>query len=305
MNDQQFDNQMKKLKKQYDQIPQKTSSDQIMSQIKKENQPRRATFFSRWQVAALMFLAAGIGAILLSGGFFTDQSNQIAISDEEINEEATLYNGDDKANLLTEEEAAEEALTEEGEVTTYEEPADGESETAAPRSSFERIDIGETREEPVMREGQEDIIVVKEFTDTELGFFSVVDEQFEVEINPDAEKGIQIVANYGNGRIEPAFLLITPVDVGSVDEILEEWDQEMSNNGFALEDNESDWVNSRNDQLNVMEERFYIGDYESKRYALLSNDDNYYTIEIYTFGEYTEGLQVRAGQVIEHFEWTP
>jgi hypothetical protein len=91
----------------------------------------------------------------------------------------------------------------------------------------------------------------------------------------------------------------------SEEEISEEWDLEMSHNGFALEDNETDWVNSRNDQLNVMEERFYIGEYESKRYALLSNDDHYYTIEIYTFGEYSEGLQVRAGQVIEHFEWTP
>ncbi|ADC51097.1 hypothetical protein BpOF4_15240 [Alkalihalophilus pseudofirmus OF4] len=300
MNDQQFENQMKKLKKQYDQIPQKTSSDHIMSQIKKGNQPRRATFFPRWQVAALMFLAAGIGAILLSGGFFTDQGNQIAISDEEINEES---NGDGEANFLIEEEAAEEGGTDKDEVTTYEEPA-GENVTA-PRSSFERIDIGETREETVMREGQEDTIVVKEFTDTELGFSSVVDEQFDVEINSDEEKGIQIVANYGNGRIEPAFLSITPVDVGSVDEISEEWDLEMSHNGFALEDNETDWVNSRNDQLNVMEERFYIGEYESKRYALLSNDDHYYTIEIYTFGEYSEGLQVRAGQVIEHFEWTP
>ncbi|MDV2683426.1 hypothetical protein RYX56_03455 [Alkalihalophilus lindianensis] len=296
MNDNQFDQQMKKLKKQYEQMPTKSSTDHIMSAVLKEKKPRRTTLFRNWRVAASLTAAVGIGAILSMGGFFQGGTDQFSTIEEERaqeqnDEEVAIFQSDiEGENVINESEEEE---------TDSNEPSDASSiELENP------VELGETREETFLMEGQEDVNEVIEFTDREIGFRSVVQSGFDIEGEyRENDYSLQLSADYGDGMIEPPFYTMRKYHNGSAEEVADGLYSELEEDGFVRYEESSLTITGRQSAFEVTDERLYMRGDESVQLAVILNDDTVYSIKIHTTTEYTEGLQIRVGQVLEHFQW--
>ncbi|WP_368504535.1 hypothetical protein AB3N04_02300 [Alkalihalophilus sp. As8PL] len=296
MNDNQFNQQMKKLKKQYEQMPTKSSSDHIMSAVLKEKKPRRTTLFRNWRVAVSLSAAVGIGTILSMGGFFQGGTDQFTTIEEEREQE---QNGEEVAIFQSDIEG-ENVIIKNEEERDSDEPSDESSmELENP------VELGETREETFLMEGQEDVNEVIEFTDREIGFRSVVQSGFDIE-GKYRENGysLQLSADYGDGMIEPPFYTMRKYYNGSAEEVADGLYSELEEDGFVRNEESSLTITGRQSAFEeVTDERLYMRGDESVQLAVILNDDTVYSIKIHTTTEYTEGLQIRVGQVLEHFQW--
>ncbi|MCM3763016.1 hypothetical protein M3212_20015 [Alkalihalobacillus oceani] len=230
MNDQQLKEMMDKLKGQYDQLPQKTSSSHIMAQIEKEKRPRWGRFFHRWQAVAMIVLALGLGSVLTVNqlGNFSSEAPSDSSGDEPeiaLMPDAESGQSEEEFNIFNEAPEINEFETDEPEMDSREAASNDNEEAgeaAGAENESEVIESSERFEETIMVEGMDEQILLKEVQSPELNFTTRVNEQYVVE-QFTAEEGqtLQFFTNFsGEPATTPFFTVIEEqIDAASPEEL--------------------------------------------------------------------------------------
>lgn len=294
MSDRNVKQMMDKLKDHYDEMPTKSSSSQIMSQIKKEKRPWWGSFFHKWQAAALIVLALGIGSVLTIGQL----SNMGSSSSEEMSQESAA-NEDSVAALPTQEEVDEERNT----FALSEDPESGEAKIATRDSETETtVDI-------ITIEGMEEAIAVKDVLDEELGFSTKIDERYETATAASGEDhSFQVFANHTGEKEKVPFFFVT--EHFSANDSVEELElllkeqYEASESGYTERPSEN-WFVQQETDLNFVSELSFEAPGSFIRVGIVEHDGMYYSLTVHFFGEAQERAHADMDLILRHarFSW--
>jgi hypothetical protein len=223
-----FEKTLERLNSHYDDMPTKSSSTKIMANIKK-NKKRKwnwARSYQKWQVAALIIVMIGIGYVLGVSQLMNQQDAAMQ-SEAAADQSETMEN----SSFLTKQA---EVFDEEGEAVQE----SGENDTVL----FREDEIDESF--PIIitdEEGQEVEKQVKVLEDEHFSFSTYYDANFHVEelVNEEG-RAIQIYADYGQGKIEPAlFEMFQFESAMSYDDQVEAYRMMMNESGYTeLESND-------------------------------------------------------------------
>ncbi|BAB05335.1 hypothetical protein [Halalkalibacterium halodurans] len=209
MSENQLDRAMERLKRQYDEMPTRSSSAKIAANIKKKRQwPAR---FQRWQMAALLVLTVGIGSVLglnLFGNpsqpeefsLHADSEQERAIekgSLEQDEHQTNMDQGAEAGALEADEEPVETpAMEEEGEETS---PANDAEQPDIGMAEADEADV-ETRIVYGELEGMSEEFVYKKEVIDEFGLDFWYDERFVLErFNENGIVGRQVYVKFSGG----------------------------------------------------------------------------------------------------------
>ncbi|WP_078428521.1 hypothetical protein [Alkalihalobacterium alkalinitrilicum] len=267
MNDQEFERSLKELKKEYDQLLNQSSPEEIMNYIKRKEK-RKTQPFKRLQglgIAASIVAVIGIGSILL-----LSENKEHAVPDV------------DTVDLR----GAETFHAEEGET-----------------SAKLVIDRDDQIVDTLMIEGQEEEIDLKLWVDEELRFSTYIDERFEVDTISD-EKGYtaRVFANYTGDRVEPPFFTVhlaaTDYQV-QIEQYIQRIREDYAQQGF-IENNEdyrTTWSSSAAFLFFHPESDMAIA------VNLFEVSGTIYEVTETFFGEFSEGFGGRLELMQHHFQW--
>jgi hypothetical protein len=194
MNNRNFDEAMERLNRCYDEMPARSSSANIMANIKKKKKRNWISYYQHWQAAALIVLMIGIGYVLgvsqLSGQKESAQHSELSSADQGTPET----------------EMGIAAIEEAGEAEVF----TAEDNEVATREIPEVLKDNENTLEITNEEGFQEVIQVNMFTDDEFGFTTKHDERLEVHFDTnDYGRAVQWFANYdGETPVEPVVLEI-------------------------------------------------------------------------------------------------
>ncbi|WP_158736997.1 hypothetical protein [Alteribacillus sp. YIM 98480] len=274
-----FDEQMKRLKEEYNRMPDQTTPDRIWAHVKQEKGKRRIRF--SWLGAAAGTVAAASIAGLLAVSQFNlpfndgDKGSEQAPYDERENEE--------RENV--EEEDPDENM-----------PEEKERDPQQTRESQKEISY--------MNEGMEETSVFKLLDEPEFSFTTYIPEYFEVEVTENKE--IQLYAAFNEDQ-EPTESPVWTLQefraengsAGPLEEKIAEIQEEYEEEGYELVQEEH-------------EENLMFGNYAatfegtSNSYLsviLLENNGTVIKWEQSGPPEMADGLAAREQVVMEEWEW--
>ncbi|WP_088102246.1 hypothetical protein [Halalkalibacter urbisdiaboli] len=295
-----LDEIMGKLKKQYDEMPTVSSSERIMSQIKKEVKPKRRIFFRHWQAVAMIVAAIGIGSVLTL--------NQLDLEGAHSNSETsdTSSIGEATALEVTETEEEEQFLnrrTEEENDTALKHDVETD-ESSENEAAIFATGITEHKEFALNKEGQDETITAKRVSVEQLGFVTYVDEKFEVDPVASREGyALQIFANFGGGRIEPPILTVTEYTdaFSSVAEVLTFIREENKNYDIT----EDKLFTIHRPEL-ISEELMVLdtANARTKYVAVIEREGRYFILETTLVGELEEAFHAHLNYMLTEFTWS-
>ncbi|MCM3713634.1 hypothetical protein [Halalkalibacter oceani] len=315
MNDQQLKEMMDKLKGQYDQLPQKSSSSHIMAQIEKEKRPRWGRFFHRWQAVAMIVLALGLGSVLTISqlGNFSSEAPSDSSGDEaelavmpdaesgQSEEEVTIFNDAPEINEFATDEPAmdsREAVPNENEDAAESTDAGGETEV---------IESSERFEEVIMMEGMEETILLKEVQSPELNFTTRVNEQYVVEQMASEEgQTLQFFTNFAGEPATTPFFTLTEeqIDAASPEELEASLRERFEAAGWT--ESEEGWpLSSHETELTFAAELSFETEGATLETAIIEDEGVYYrlTAEINISGDGGERVFRDIGVLLKYAEF--
>lgn len=280
MNDQKLDEKLAHLKIKYEQMPIRTSPEQIMNRVENEKRPRRESFFQRRKAAIVTVCAAAIASILFfpSLPFLQEREEMTTM---ELAEDRAIDEPSLNVFDATEEADVAQFETEEANITQFE------------------MDNEEGMTETIVLEGMEETIYVKPFSDRNLPFYSVVDEKYEIETYEDEEKyTLQIYAHFVDERIDPPFFTIEKyTDVQSIEEVREKIDATYTQYEEIHDESFFERVETK---LTVVEERAFLKDESLIFVAIVEENSTYYTFTVEMYGLVGERTIEDARIILKH-----
>lgn len=314
MNDQQLKEMMDKLKGQYDQLPQKSSSSHIMAQIEKEKRPRWGRFFHRWQAVAMIVIALGLGSVLTLNqlGSFSSEAPDGSSGDEaeialmpdvesgQSEEEASIFNESPEMNENTEEDVP--AVDSREAARTDNEEA---GEAAGVEHEAEVKESSERFEEIIMLEGMEEPILLKEVQSPELNFTTRVNEQYVVEqIASEEGQTLQFFTNFtGEPATTPFFTLTEEqIDAASPEELENSLRERYEAAGWT--EREEGWLlSSHETELTFAAELSFETEIASLETAIVEHEGAYYRLAAQLSGEAQERVLSDIGVLLKYAEF--
>lgn len=280
MNDQKLDEKLAHLKVKYEQMPIRTSPEQIMNRVENEKRPRRESFFQRRKAAIVTVCAATIASILFfpSLPFLQEREEMTTM---ELAEDRAIDEPSLNVFDATEEADVAQFETEEANITQFE------------------MDNEEGMTETIVLEGMEETIYVKPFSDRNLPFYSVVDEKYEIETFDDGETyTLNIYAHFVDERIDPPFFTIEKyTDVQSIEEVREKIDATYTQYEEIHDESFFERVETK---LTVVEERAFLKDESLIFVAIVEENSTYYTFTVEMYGLVGERTIEDARIILKH-----
>lgn len=284
MNDPQMKEMLGKLKDQYDQMPIKSSPEDIMSKVNKEKRPRWGIFFHKWQVAALIIFALGVGGVLT-----ISQTNELS-SDSQNDESAEFAAGIDESSEAP-------ALT-----SDSLEIAEEESEDSSEAADSSQDNEASVETEIITIEGTEEEIQVKSVEDERLGFSTKVDERYIIEEGMQGEEEfLQIFANYTGTPVDAPFFSVTK-HTQSTQEIEQSLRERYASMGYE-ERESSDFFTQHESELNFVSELSFEVTDSIVYVGIVEANGIYYDITVDFIGEMYERIGADTVVLLKHAQF--
>ncbi|MDT8861648.1 hypothetical protein N0O92_15625 [Alkalihalobacillus sp. MEB130] len=285
-----FEESMERLNKYYNEMPTKSSSANIMANIKKKKKRNWswARSYKRWQVAALVVFTLGIGYVLGASQLSGENESAMPL---ESTADAPM---ESMSITMADEEHDQEEAMEESRIL----------ESFGNEDELKTISI-------VDEEGMEDEKVVNKLEVEGFSFTTFYDANFEMEqVSNEQGHSVQIYANYGDGRVEPVlFEVYKFTESLNYDQQVASYKAMMSDAGYT-EVETSNYMTSFDVPGQVVEEFMFHQDGVYVHVIPVEHTDGYYfmrassySIENVEMIEFNEGFGREVRIIFEQFNW--
>ena len=259
-----FDETMENLKKKHESVDSTTSTQEIFQSVQQATDKRKKR--TLFPVIAASIIALLAGGIFFSSVFFTDEAG----NEQEPQEVGTPGDSEEdtedeamEEDTETTEEPSDDSNEEEETASEEEEVADDEqtSEEEAEEESTENqayLNREETISETVYPEGMEESIPMKLVVNEEMGYSSYVHEpMIHREQNENGKSVDYYYVNFTEEEEIPSedyYIRIEKFEGSTVDEVVQERERQILENGFTEREVEGYVLGPISDSLYTTEE---------------------------------------------------